>query len=603
MQSRRETRDPGPGLPVDSSWRMVEGGENDSFDTSIVPDADLDADLPFSSSDGPSHLSSQAHLSSFGSQASNHSISDFVHRADDERLILRSPFRPSIASTRETSTTDHRTPVPEFFMPSVPVDGSPERGDSHSGTSSRTIRPDRPSSPSRFGLRRRPQKWEHSYNNSRNHSRDDPDRKTLGEQVSESLPGVIIGILAWFFEIVAMAFRMIKVPLALGLALYVCLGGLIILQNMATKSLTASLSPLCRVPGVSYLDLSFCPPFPDIPGGRRSNGDQASAGQDVEFDDLMDIQSHFEKVLERSADGVSLPMEMKRSETSIRDLRTLVRHSELPQRDELVYEFDEFIDTARQVASDLQKFNTHVGSAVDYVISINRWTSRYIDSLAEDSSSSSPNSALHPLLHRWAAWLFHPFQPTASRARAVRDKYIEHTALVSDRIADLIVEAQAVLRLLVRAEDHLALIYDVATRSHNAVKTRRDDILWTLWTLVGANRRTIHGLDAQLRLLRAVDAQRAFAVGQVTALVHELEGIQAGLADLRDRVAEPALLAGDSARAAPIPLSVHIETIDRGVERLEAARKRIRDVENEKMRETLARGGVPVEPWLLDGRT
>jgi hypothetical protein len=35
---------------------------------------------------------------------------------------------------------------------------------------------------------------------------------------------------------------------------------------------------------------------------------------------------------------------------------------------------------------------------------------------------------------------------------------------------------------------------------------------------------------------------------------------------------------------------VHIETINRGVDRLEAARSRIRAVENDRIREVLARG-------------
>jgi hypothetical protein len=49
----------------------------------------------------------------------------------------------------------------------------------------------------------------------------------------------------------------------------------------------------------------------------------------VEFDQLMTVQSKFEEVLEESAGGVSLPMDMKRGEASIRDLRQLVRYSQL----------------------------------------------------------------------------------------------------------------------------------------------------------------------------------------------------------------------------------------------------------------------------------
>jgi hypothetical protein len=78
----------------------------------------------------------------------------------------------------------------------------------------------------------------------------------------------------------------------------------------------------------------------------------------------------------------------------------------------------------------------------------------------------------------------------------------------------------------------------------------------------------------------------------------ELESIQANLGDLRDRVAEPEI-ARDKAS---VPLSVHIETIDRGVERLEAARNRIRAAENDRIREALARGGVKEEERLLEGR-
>jgi hypothetical protein len=272
-------------------------------------------------------------------------------------------------------------------------------------------------------------------------------------------------------------------------------------------------------------------------------------------------------------------MEMKRSEASVRDLRTMVRYSALQSKEELVLEFDGFIDAAKAASNDLQRFNTHVGSAVDSVISINRWTSRYIDGLAAERSSQ-------PCPARWAGWAFAPFQPAQFSERMLLDKYVEHTALVSDKIGDLIVEAQAVLMTLSKAEDHLGIIYDFVTRTQKSVQSRKDEIFWTLWTLVGANTRRIHNLNGQLSLLRQVDGQRAGAVRQVSELIVELEKIQAGLGDLRDRVAEPELVRG----RIEVPLSVHIETIDKGVERLEMARHRIRAVENEKIREVLARG-------------
>ncbi|EON98357.1 hypothetical protein UCRPA7_6167 [Phaeoacremonium minimum UCRPA7] len=556
-------------LPVESSWRMVEG-EHDSFDTSIVPEDDDHDDIVLSS--GPSQLSSgsQGANWSIGGSQDDSTIQDFISKAEDEQVILRSPFRPSVpvAATRHSprDINRHRSPDPEFYMPTVAVE-SPRRA---SARSSRTIRPgdgavlrQRQIASNGNPTKRGQKGWRHEV--------DEPPG--IGERLSQSLPNALFEVLAWFFGVVGLAFRYAQKPLAIALAIYFCFGGLIIAQNMATKSIYASLSPLCRIPGASYLDLPFCS---QMPGGSTSE----SGKKPVEFDGLMDVQERFEEVLEKSAQGVSLPMEMKRSEAAIRDVRTMVRYSNLQGKEELVLEFDGFIDTARTASNNLQKFNTHVGSAVDSVISINRWTSRYLDGLVAAEKQS------HGWLTDFTSWAFAPFQPAVFSERNLLDKYVEHTALVSDKIADLIIEAQAVLRELSKAEDHLGIIYDFVTRTQKSVQSRKDEILWTIWTLVGANNRHLHNLNSQLSLLRRVDSQRTDAVKQVSELIVELEKIQAGLDDLRDRVAEPELARGK----ADMPLSVHIETIDRGVERLEEARSRIRAVENDRIRQVLSRG-------------
>ncbi|OIW24118.1 hypothetical protein CONLIGDRAFT_126250 [Coniochaeta ligniaria NRRL 30616] len=562
-------------IPIESSWRVVEGGENDSFDTSILRDTDDELVL---SSGNPSQLS-QTQLSGSqpfsigGSQDDN--LQSFLTKAEkDEQVIMRSPFRPSVPQSVRQSSRDnmkHRSPEPEFRFPTLDVDSPRRPGVSTRSSSSRTARPGDSS-----GTRRR--QIDSGGSPTKNRRRQEVDYsdegpRGFGERLGEALPEALFKILAWFLGVIGMAFSYAQKPLAILLAVYFAFGGLIIAQNMATRSLYASLSPICRIPGVSYLDLPFCPTL--VPkDGTNQPGDKP-----VEFDGLMNVQERFEEVLEKSAQGVSLPMEMKRSEASVRDLRTMVRYSSLQGKEELVLEFDGFIDAAKTASNDLQRFNTHVGSAVDSVISINRWTSRYLDGLAAERQGRG-------WVERWAGWAFAPFQPAVFSERMLLDKYVEHTALVSDKIGDLIVEAQAVLRTLSKAEDHLGIIYDFVTRTQKSVQTRKDEILWTLWTLVGANTRHIHNLNSQLSLLRQVDGQRAGAVQQVSELIVELEKIQAGLGDLRDRVAEPELVRG----RIEVPLSVHIETIDKGVERLEMARSRIRALENERIREVLARG-------------
>jgi hypothetical protein len=181
--------------------------------------------------------------------------------------------------------------------------------------------------------------------------------------------------------------------------------------------------------------------------------------------------------------------------------------------------------------------------------------------------------------------------------RMLLDKYIEHTAQVSNRIAALILEAQAVLRLFTQAEDYLNRIYEITTLSSIDAEEQRDS-LRSLWNLVGITTNGAARVSRQIALLRQVDDQRTTAVAQVSALILELESIQQGLGDLRDAVAQPELLRYGAGGVAPLPLSVHIATIDLGVERLEDARKRIRAAEDDRVRDALARVGVPDERLL-----
>ncbi|KAL2178778.1 uncharacterized protein P884DRAFT_258060 [Thermothelomyces heterothallicus CBS 202.75] len=565
----------------ESSWRVVEGGENDSFDTSILHD-----DEDFTISSGSQATGSQP-FSMSGSQpwsiggSQDDSIENFLSKAEeDEQVLLRSPFRPSVPKEVRDSSREnlgHRSPEPEFYMPRVDVE-SPRRASTWSSATVRAAAP--PSSPPE--LRRRQRRASGSPEKERRAREGEQPSTAPAAGVSTTLPAAIINALSWAFGVLGLALRYAQKPLAVLVSLYITLGGVIVLQNMATKSLYTSLSPICRIPGVSWMDLPFCPDL------KPTREDGEGHKQPVEFDKLMDVQGQFERVAEMTAERVSLPMEMKRSEASIRDLRSVVRHSNLINKEELVLEFDGFIDRSQMATSVLQRFNTRVTSTVDWLIMMNRWTARNLEPF--DLNGGHPDDH-GGLLGAWTSWLFSPFQPTLLSERYLLDRYVEHTALVSDKIAGLILEARSILHTLARAEEHLDNIYSFVTRTQQTVQSRRDDVLWTLWTLVGGNRRRLDSLDGQLTLLKQVDAQRSDAVRQVSELIVELEKIQAGLGDLRERV-------GLVRERDEVPLSVHIDSINRGVERLEAARARIQAVEEDRMREVLARGKV--EEKLID---
>jgi hypothetical protein len=131
-----------------------------------------------------------------------------------------------------------------------------------------------------------------------------------------------VGIMAsWIRDVVGGALRVLKTPISYLLAIWLLFGLGVILRTLVTNTMYASLSPVCRIPGALLLNLPFCP----VHRVDTRNGPPPP----VEFDQLMTVQAQFEEVLEESAGGVSLPMDMKRGEASIRDLRQLVRYSQI----------------------------------------------------------------------------------------------------------------------------------------------------------------------------------------------------------------------------------------------------------------------------------
>lgn len=342
---------------------------------------------------------------------------------------------------------------------------------------------------------------------------------------------------------------------------------LYIFRYLLTSTVSRSVTPLCSLPGVSYLGLPFCR-FGAQPAGP------------VEFDQLMTVQSEFEGVLASSSGGVTLPLDMKRSESSIRDLKHVVQYSSLPSRNELVFEFGGFIDTARQAAADLTRFNSRVGRAVDHVISTNRWTLQVLDGVAEKAAS---HGSIAKLL---AGTVLFPFQTSQVTEHLLMEQYLRHTGIVEEQIAQLIVEAHSLLGILDNLDQRLDTIHDISTRDGVLVKGSRDDLLAQLWTKLGGNRSSKKKHNDQLYLLQRVGAYRKTAWEHVSGTVLKLQSMAAGLEDLRERVAVPEVLGPRD----DVPLRLHIDNIQMAVERLDQQRTDARKLEGDHQRRMLNKG-------------
>lgn len=182
--------------------------------------------------------------------------------------------------------------------------------------------------------------------------------------------------------------------------------------------------------------------------------------------------------------------------------------------------------------------------------------------------------------------LLAPFQPAKFAEKALLDQYIKHTHLVEGEILKLISEAQALLQVLTNLEDRLDIIFGIVIRDNQHAKDRKEEILGEIWSMVGGNKGKLDKMDKQLYLLGQVGVYRQTAIAHVRGTLVRLQEMEAGLEDLRERVGAPELLRDHL----NVPLSVHIENIQLGVERLEVTRDDARKVENEHIRRTLDDG-------------
>ncbi|KAI9743506.1 MAG: hypothetical protein M1818_002819 [Claussenomyces sp. TS43310] len=498
---------------------------------------------------------------------------------------------PARSTRQRTSKRTARSPEPVFIMPSLDPDTMEaswiNTGGKATAPPKRTRRADKVQEVRRRSARPNATTPQDSSGNSSPDEpvKDRPLRKTAsanraGPNSVEQVLGHLGTLLSHSLDILGRALSILKTPISYMLAILLLFGIGMVARNLIVSSIYSSLSPVCRIPGVSLLGLPFCP------GSGARRGEPAPP---IEFEQLMNVQSKFEDILDEAATGVSLPMDMKRSEASIRDLRQLVKYSQLSSRHVLVLEFDGFIDTARIASYDLQKMNSHVGKAVDTVLSTTRWTTQILDDIqTRDVSRGLIGSFLNDRILAL-------FQPTKFTERALLDQYIKHTEIVEQEISKLIVEAQALLMVLTNLEDRLDVIYGVVTQDGEHARAKKEEILSELWTMVGGNRGKLSKMDRQLNLLHHVGVYRRTAYAHVVSTIVRLQAIGAGLEDLRERVGAP-----EAARdRVYVPLSVHLESIQQGVERLELSRADARRVENEHIRQTLDQSHANLEGTLI----
>jgi hypothetical protein len=395
----------------------------------------------------------------------------------------------------------------------------------------------------------------------------------------------IAPLLGYIFSVLKIALHHLK-PL-FGIVIALCLFGLLLQFAFRQAISLGSLGSIpaifgyiaspCSIPGASHLPL--------ICGSRET-----TVTAPVEFEQLISVQSAFEDVVQSAAEGSTLPMAMKYSESSVRDLKHVVMYSNLPSKSSLVFEFEGFIETARMASSDLTKFNSRIGRAVDHIISANRFTLQVIDGFAESDAHRGTVS-------RFLSNTFSFFAPSGLTEAHLLEQYLRQTSEVETQIHGLIAEAEALIKIMEDLDGRLDVIHGIVTRDGVHVKGSHDELFAQLWTKLGGNRSSVQKVQDQLALLRQVGTSRQTAWNFLQATLVRLQEIASGLEDLRERVAAPEIVGMD------VPLQQHIHVIQMGVERLENQRENSRELQMESYRRIMDRGSAKGEDRQVKGHT
>ncbi|KAH6878763.1 hypothetical protein BKA58DRAFT_102503 [Alternaria rosae] len=383
---------------------------------------------------------------------------------------------------------------------------------------------------------------------------------------------VVAPLLAHFLDIFSYAMRHFIKPF-LGVVLGV--GILVFSIQLASGILRSTVSnavmgPVCAIPGSSYL-IAAC-------ASLHTSEPQA------DFEELINIQSRFEDILDASKDTSALPATIKNSELAIRDLRILVKHSRLPSRKALDNEFEYFVQTANEASVDLSRYNSRIGAAMDRVIATNTWTMNVLSGISEkEASIGAVGRVINQLTGAFVA-------PPPTLQQRIFDQYVSHVSKNKDEITRLIETAQALLLVLHNLDERLGTIYEIATSDDQTITGRQEELLSSLWTKLGGNRGDVKANTKSLNLLANIGAYRKRAVNHVSGTLLKLQEIQAELENLREGVAAPEMLGYRS----DLPLEYHIDAIGKGVERLQVSRGEHMRVEGDTYKR-LMRGGDEAE--------
>ncbi|KAJ7066693.1 hypothetical protein C8F01DRAFT_1124224 [Mycena amicta] len=381
-------------------------------------------------------------------------------------------------------------------------------------------------------------------------------KKIAREPSKAKLPleprAVTLFVIIYLFDVLKTAVNLLRRPLSFCLFLWMLA---FVLQRIS-NTMRAAFAPICWLPLVSQS--AFCLPA----------STQQQKPQWADFPRLVDVQSAtLEQLLDESASGSTLALQIKKAEMATADLVTLVRVSDLQSRDMLGDALRTFVDDARTASRSLNKLNAKVSGAVDGVFAVNDYALKTIEGAHSQASPS--------IIKRMLPW---PYKP---KTDIVVSAFEDSMNYLSFTMARLVVEFELNLHNLDKLEEQLSVLHELVSRENTSISSAQSELLADLWTKLGGNRDKLRGYEHHLGLLKGLGEYRKKALAHVVGALHALAQMSEEIENLRERVAAPELVGGR------IPLEVHIRSIQGGLERLNEGRSKAKVRESEAAKRAL----------------
>lgn len=498
-------------LPAEDSWRVVEG-ENDSFDTSILPSAASDDDPYFgagyypSSGQPSSALPSQ--LSSLGgaqgSAGSQDSIGDFARHREDENVILREPFRPTMPPLSGLGNGvvrhRHRTLQEELSMAEETEDWNGH------GRERKTAGPK--GWPWNNGNTGEPYPSTYRLHTER--------PNTERQQPSSSVWSMPVHVLTWIFGRLsggASILWTLSVAITIVLAIsYLIVAAIILFHNFTNYPLSLSVLPLCHVPLINTF--TSCT---TLLGSSEGKGLPC-----IDFSHFANVHNALGDATRQQADLIPLSMITEQSEPAFAHLRSLLEADDVTHKSLVLRTFDEYNATAADIMFAADEFHASMDITVNRTIKMAESAAEHMQAiiLATDKPSSKHSHLI--------TWLFSPFQvPEESITEYfIRQRYSEHGAYLSKAIFSLHGQMANIIDLLKLARDQVRIIVRLAPEPPDEVPASQGTLGFNLWTLLAVRSVQLSQVHRSLASLNKVLEHHSDLSMQLRLFADDLDAIK-----------------------------------------------------------------------------